>query len=116
MGIERLLLLVREYGRLKTEAAPDIYLMQQEEGQAAAMRCAALLRAAGFNVLQHSGAQSLKNQMKKADASGARFAVIVGASEAEQGAATLKDMQGGHGQQTIAAAALPELINQWKNA
>ena len=116
MGIERLLLLVREYGRLKTEAAPDIYLMQQEEGQAAAMRCAALLRAAGFNVLQHSGAQSLKNQMKKADASGARFAVIVGASEAEQGEATLKDMQGGHGQQTVAAAALPELINQWKNA
>ena len=62
MGIERLLLLVREYGRLKTEAAPDIYLMQQEEGQAAAMRCATLLRAAGFNVLQHSGAQSLKTK------------------------------------------------------
>lgn len=115
MGIERLLLLVNEYGRLKTESAPDVYMMQQPEGLAAAMRYAAQLRAAGFSVLQHCGAQSLKNQMKKADASGARFAVIVGESEAAQGEATLKDMQGGRGQQTVPAAALAEQLKQWKS-
>ena len=115
MGIERLLLLVHEYGRLKTDAAPDIYVMQQEEGLEAAINYASRLRAAGFNVLQHCGNQSLKNQMKKADASGARFALIVGGDEAENGTATVKDLQGQFGQQTIASAELTALLTQWKN-
>ena len=115
MGIERLLLLVHEYGRLKTDAAPDIYVMQQEEGLEVAINYASRLRAAGFNVLQHCGNQSLKNQMKKADASGARFALIVGGEEAENGTATVKDLQGQFGQQTIASAKLTALLTQWKN-
>ncbi|MDO4878079.1 MAG: histidine--tRNA ligase [Neisseria sp.] len=115
MGIERLLLLVREYGRLHTDAAPDIYIIQQAEGLAAAMRYAAQLRGAGFNVLQHCGGQSLKNQIKKADASGARFALIVGESEAAQGGASVKDLHGRLGQQTVAAADLTALLTQWKN-
>lgn len=115
MGIERLLLLVHEYGRLKTDSAPDIYVMQQEEGLEAAINYASRLRAAGFNVLQHCGNQSLKNQMKKADASGARFALIVGGDEAENGTATVKDLQGQFGQQTIASAELTALLTQWKN-
>ena len=117
MGIERLLLLVHEYGKLNVPAAPDVYAMHQGEGAALkVMQYAQNLREAGFDVLQHSGQQSLKAQMKKADASGARFALIVAQDELAAGSATLKDMQGGQGQQTVAAADLSTTLQQWKQA
>lgn len=117
MGIERLLLLVHEYGSLQVNAAPDVFAMHQGEGaDLQVMKHAQALRAAGFNVLQHSGYQNLKTQMKKADQSGARFAVIVAQSELENGTVTLKDMQGKHEQQTVDAADLINILQQWKNA
>ena len=91
--------------------------MHQGEGAALkVMQYAQNLREAGFDVLQHSGQQSLKAQMKKADASGARFALIVAQDELAAGSATLKDMQGGQGQQTVAAADLSTTLQQWKQA
>lgn len=117
MGIERLLLLVHEYGSLQVNAAPDVFAMHQGEGaDLQVMKHAQALRAAGFNVLQHSGYQNLKTQMKKADQSGAHFAVIVAQSELENGTVTLKDMQGKHEQQTVDAADLINILQQWKNA
>ncbi|WP_416188944.1 histidine--tRNA ligase [Neisseria sp. CCUG17229] len=117
MGIERLLLLVHEYGTLQANAAPDVYAMHQGEGAALqVMQYAQALRAEGFNVLQHSGYQSLKAQMKKADGSGAPFALIVAQDELAEGKVTLKDMQGEKGQITVAAADLINTLQQWKNA
>lgn len=117
MGIERLLLLVHEYGSLQANAAPDVYAMHQGEGAALqVMQYAQTLRAEGFNVLQHSGYQSLKAQMKKADGSGAHFALIVAQDELAEGKVTLKDMQGEKGQITVAAADLINILQQWKNA
>ena len=117
MGIERLLLLVHEYGSLQANAAPDVYAMHQGEGAALqVMQYAQALRAEGFNVLQHSGYQSLKAQMKKADGSGANFALIVAQDELAEGKVTLKDMQGEKGQITVAAADLINTLQQWKNA
>ncbi|MCF7530034.1 histidine--tRNA ligase [Neisseria lisongii] len=117
MGIERLLLLVAEYGSLQADAAPDVYTVHQGEGaDLQAMKYAQTLRAAGFNVLQHSGYQSLKAQMKKADNSGARFVLIVAQDELAAQTVTLKDMQGKHPQQTVAAADLIHTLQQWKNA
>ncbi|MFC2432143.1 MAG: His/Gly/Thr/Pro-type tRNA ligase C-terminal domain-containing protein, partial [Neisseria subflava] len=117
MGIERLLLLVSEYGSLEVNSAPDVYAMHQGEGaDLQVMKYAQALRAQGFNVMQHSGYQSLKAQMKKADNSGARFALIVAQDELANGTVTLKDMQGKHEQQTVAAADLTDTLQQWKNA
>ena len=117
MGIERLLLLVSEYGSLEVNAAPDVYAMHQGEGaDLQVMKYAQALRAQGFNVMQHSGYQSLKAQMKKADNSGARFALIVAQDELANGTVTLKDMNGAHGQQTVAAENLTHTLQQWKNA
>ncbi len=117
MGIERLLLLVHEYGTLQANAAPDVYAMHQGEGAALqVMQYAQALRAEGFNVLQHSGYQSLKAQMKKADGSGAHFALIVAQDELAEGKVTLKDMQGEKGQITVATADLINTLQQWKNA
>lgn len=115
MGIERLLLLVQEFGTLNTQSAPDVYVMQQGEGSVlAAMKVAQQLRLHGLNVLQHSGKQSLKAQMKKADASGARFAVIIAENELVDGTATLKDMQGKHEQCTVSVDDVFNTLNEWK--
>ncbi|MDO1509005.1 MULTISPECIES: histidine--tRNA ligase [unclassified Neisseria] len=116
MGVERLLLLVSEYGALEVNSAPDIYAMHQGEGAALqVLKYTQMLRRIGFNILQHSGYQSLKAQMKKADASGARFALIVAQDELSNGTVTLKDMQGQLGQVTVAAADLVNTLEQWKN-
>ncbi|MDO5059516.1 MAG: His/Gly/Thr/Pro-type tRNA ligase C-terminal domain-containing protein, partial [Neisseria sp.] len=115
MGVERLLLLVSEYGSLTVESAPDVYIMQQGEGSVlAAMKAAQALRSAGFDVLQYNGGQSLKAQMKKADGSGARFALIIAESEVSDGTVTLKDLRGSQGQQTVAAGEAAALLTEWK--
>jgi len=99
MGVERLLALLREAGGETTAAAVDVYLVHQ--GSAAsrlAVRVAEGLRDQGIDVLFHCGGGGFKAQMKKADASGANFAVIIGDDEAEAGEVTLKALRA-HGEQ-----------------
>ena len=55
------------------------------------------LRDAGLDAVYHAGEGSLKSQMKKADASGAEFAVIVGEAELAQDCAALKALRGAAG-------------------
>lgn len=114
MGIERLLLLVQEYGCLKTAKLPDVYVMQQGEASTLiAMQHAATLRQAGYDVIQFSGSTKLKNQFKRADDSGARFALIIAESEAAENTVTLKDLRGNLGQITIAASQLLQQLKDW---
>ena len=115
MGIERLLLLVHEFGSLNVHNAPDILIMQQGEGSTlTAMRYAAQLRQAGFNVAQYSGSQKLKVQFKRANDSGARFALIIAENEIANNEVTIKDLLHDKGQTTIAASQLLTLLNEWK--
>ena len=115
MGIERLLLLVHELGSLNVHNAPDVFIMQQGEGSTlTAMRYAAQLRQAGFNVAQYSGSQKLKAQFKRANDSGARFALIIAENEIANNEVTIKDLLHDKGQTTIAAAQLLTLLNEWK--
>ena len=68
----------------------------------------AALRNAGVDVLMHSGGGSFKNQLKRADSSGARYALIFGADELAQGVVTVKSLRDGAGaqvQQPLADAA-----------
>lgn len=115
MGIERLLLLAREYGSLKTDHAPDVFVMQQGSGaRLAAMKYAAELRAAHLNVAQFFGDAKLKNQFKKADDSGARFGLIIAESELADNTVTIKDLRGERGQITVAAAQMVSQLTEWK--
>jgi histidyl-tRNA synthetase len=57
------------------------------------MRAAEDLRDAGLDVVLHAGDGGLKSQMRKADASGAEFAVIVGEAEAAQQSAAVKGLR-----------------------
>lgn len=116
MGIERLLLLVREYGNLITESVPNVFVMQQGKGATLqAMKYAMRLRENGFAVAQFSGSTKLKNQFKRADQSGARFALIIAENEIENQQVTLKDLRGHHGQITVPASQLIEQLQTWSN-
>jgi histidyl-tRNA synthetase len=112
MGVERLLALLQEDG-MKPPAAPlDVYVVHQgEQAQVVAWQAAELLRDAGVRVLLHCGGGSFKAQMKKADASGAVYAVIVGDDEAAANAVTLKPLRGGE-QERVAMTALQSTIKE----
>lgn len=102
MGMERLLLLMQKKALHLEESVPDIYLVQQGNGAVvAAFRLASSLRAAGFSVMQHIGDGSFKSQMKKADGSGACFAVILGENEVNNHQAVIKPLRIDAEQQTV---------------
>ncbi|MGE5768709.1 MAG: histidine--tRNA ligase [Betaproteobacteria bacterium] len=94
MGIERLIALIKESGGAPAAPAPDVYLVHQgDQAARLAFRVAEGLRDNGVDVLLHCGGGSFKAQMKKADASGANFAVIIGDDEASTGEAQLKALR-----------------------
>ncbi|MDD2701049.1 MAG: histidine--tRNA ligase [Sideroxydans sp.] len=112
MGVERLLALLQEDGMTPPPAPLDVYVVHQgEQAQVVAWQAAELLRDSGVRVLLHCGGGSFKSQMKKADASGAACAVIVGDDEAAANAVTLKPMRGGE-QQRVAMADLQSKIEE----
>lgn len=91
MGIERLIALIQESGGAPAAPAPDVYLVHQGEAASRlAFRVAEGLRDHGIDVLLHCGGGTFKSQMKKADGSGANFAVVIGDDEAATGEAQLK--------------------------
>ncbi len=111
MGIERLLALVETRGTPVPVAAPDVYLVRQGElAERYAVTVAETLREAGLAVILHCGAGSFKSQMKKADASGARYAVIVGDNEAQAGEVSVKPLRVLGQQAQVAVDVAAELI------
>lgn len=91
MGVERLIALIRDMGGDPAPAGVDVYFVYQGEAASRlAPRVAERLRDQSIDVLFHCGGGSFKAQMKKADASGAHFAVIIGDDEAAADEVTLK--------------------------
>ncbi len=112
MGIERLLALLQEDGMECPPPALDVYVVHQGElAQGMASVVAEQLRDAGLRVLLHCGGGSFKSQMKRADASNACCAAIIGDDEARAGLVTLKPLRGGE-QVCVASSELPEKINE----
>ena len=111
MGVERLLALWREGGAETVSPAPDVYVVHVGEmAGRLAFRAAENLRGTGFAVITHCGGGSFKSQMKKADASGAALAVIIGEDEAQVGEVGLKPLRGAGIQQRIALERLAEAV------
>jgi len=99
IGVERLLDLWRQSDDAANAPAPecDVYFVHQgEAAQRRAARLAEALRDAGLAVIVHAGgAAGFKAQFKRADASGARVAVIVGEAELASETASVKDLASG---------------------
>ncbi len=92
IGLERVILLMQEYGATATDA-PDMYLVNVGEvAEKQAFSAAEALRGIGFSVVLHAGGGSFKSQMKKADRSGARYAAIMGDDEAAANEISLKPL------------------------
>ena len=95
LGIERLLLLIDELGLAVPSSAPDAYaILPDASALAQAMPVLEALRAEGVAVQMHAGGGSFKSQFKKADASGARFALVFGADELARGEVAVKPLRG----------------------
>ncbi len=59
-----------------------------------------------FRIRVHAGGGKLKNQLKRADQSGARFAVLVGADEMAAGMPSLKYLREDRAQESLDLPAL----------
>ncbi|MCE3604587.1 histidine--tRNA ligase [Massilia sp. P8910] len=120
MGIERLVELMKEAGEPNDPSECDVYMVHQgEEARMQAFVLAERIRDAGLDVVLHcaaaSGPGSFKSQMKKADGSGAAFAVILGDDEIAKRTAAVKSMRGAEGEQQASVPfddVVDYLVNQ----
>jgi histidyl-tRNA synthetase len=102
LGVERVLELIREQGQAAALPVPDAYaVIAEASALPLVLKTLQALRAAGVSVQMHAasgvavdGMGSMKSQFKKADASGARFALIFGQAELAQGCVAVKSLRG----------------------
>ncbi|NWG88107.1 MAG: histidine--tRNA ligase [Hydrogenophilaceae bacterium] len=113
MGVERLLALMQEAGTPLASEPLDAYVVNVGEAAARfALQAAERLRDAGLKVALHGGGGSFKSQMKKADASGARFALIIGDDEALAGEVSVKPLRREGEQQRVKLDMVAQLIKE----
>ncbi len=113
LGIERVIALLREADAPAAGEPCDVYLVHQ--GEAAyrfAFTVAERLRDHGFAVLHHCGGGSFKSQLKRADASGAPAAVIIGDDEAAAREPSVKPLRAERGQTRVPLERLPATLTE----
>lgn len=100
LGVERVLELIKEEGTFCELPVPDVYAVVPEAAALPiVMKTLQALRSAGVSVQMHAGTSpgsmgSMKSQFKRADASGARFALIFGEAELAEGRVAVKLLRG----------------------
>jgi histidyl-tRNA synthetase len=109
--VERLLLLLEAKSDGVARHEPDVWLVHQGDRAAGiAPAVAEQLRDQGLKVVLHCGGGGFKAQLKKADASGARFAVIIGDDEAAAGTVTVKSLREATAQRTVALSEAVAIV------
>ena len=119
MGIERLVLMLQAQDRVQTTTPADVYfVMAGEKPQQIGQSLAETLRDAlpRTRLIVHCGGGSFKSQMKKADKSGARLALILGEDEVAQQTIGIKFLREQKPQmnraQTQLVSTLQSLLNE----
>jgi histidyl-tRNA synthetase len=93
IGLERIILLLEDMGVI-LQNEPNIYLVNLgDNAEGFALKLSETLRSHGLKVVLNSGGSSFKSQMKRADKSGASFAVILGDDEMKEGVAQVKSLR-----------------------
>jgi histidyl-tRNA synthetase len=111
LGIERVMALAEQSSLLGSASVPAAYLVHQ--GDAAgllAARVAETLRGEGLAVVVHCGGGKFAAQMRRADASGARYAIIIGEDEAARGLVSLKPLRESGEQRQLPPEALVQAL------
>ena len=122
IGIERMLLLLEEVGIEVPNPVPDVYaVVPGAAALAPVMTALETLRAAGISVLMHAAGRdafgSMKSQFKRADASGARYALIFGEAELARGEVALKSLRDAEvPQRTLVLAEAAHWAAELRNA
>ena len=104
LGLERVLALLEEQGVPLPEATPHAYaIVPDTNSLPLVLKHLRQLRALGVNVQMHAGSGegvgSMKTQFKKADSSGAAYALIFGTDELAQNTVSVKSLRDGGGAQ-----------------
>jgi len=111
MGMERLIELLAEEGNSPPLNTVDAYFISlDDESNTAAMKLAEILRDEGLAVAMNHGVGKLKSQLKKADQSGAKFALILGQAELAALEVQLKPLRGQFEAQNVALDQLGQFI------
>lgn len=120
MGMERLLLLLEQVEQVQAVRDCDVFLVAEPAYQGKALVLAEQVRDQ-LEQLNHplrikTGSQgSMKSQMKKADQSGARFAVILGEREWTAQELAIKELATAEQSQVALSALVPFLIEKIAN-
>jgi histidyl-tRNA synthetase len=106
LGVERVLELLKEQGEQSPDLVPDVYaIIPEASALPQVLPVLQSLRQMGVSVQMHApsgaveGMGSMKSQFKKADSSGAHFALVFGPDELTQGQVTVKALRDGQGVQ-----------------
>ncbi|MCY4564628.1 MAG: histidine--tRNA ligase [Gammaproteobacteria bacterium] len=119
IGVERVLLLHEVVHGASPEVPADVYCCVLQPGlHGAALAAVQRLRcmAPELRVRVHAGGGKLKNQLKRADRSGARWALLFGEAEVEEGLVALKDLRGDAGQEQLHLEDVAARLNGWRTA
>ena len=107
IGVERMVLLLQE-SAATAAASPLAYVVHAgDDSGPLARRIGESLRDHGHAVVVNAGGGSFKSQMKKADASGARFALVIGDDEVAAGTVAVKPLRAQGDQVSVPTATLP---------
>ena len=114
MGIERVIALIEEQGHLAQPPVADLYFVNTAETALEAQQIAMRLRMQlpGTGVLVHCGGGGFKSQFRKADRSGARFALIMGPDEHEKGVVSVKPLREGGEQLELRIEQLEDYLKE----
>jgi histidyl-tRNA synthetase len=115
IGVERLMDLWEQTVAPVPQPECEVYVVHQgDEAQRLAAKVGEQLRDAGLAVIVHAGSASFKSQFKRADGSGARVAVILGAEEVAAGTASVKPLRaddaGAAAQSQVPLAQLADVL------
>jgi histidyl-tRNA synthetase len=113
IGIERLVELLLLAGGKPTDAAPQVYVAGLGDALSTpALVLSERLREAGLRVECDCAGGSLKSQLKRADRSGARLALLIGDNEQARGVVTVKDLRRDAAQAETPQAGIAEFVKQ----
>ncbi len=114
VGVERVMMLLQETPAVGVNSS-DLYVIYADGLEQHAFVVAEQLRDRKLCVALHGTPDgrtaSFKSQMKKADASGARFAIILGPDEVAAGLVSFKDLREGGEQQKLALDDVAHAVN-----
>jgi histidyl-tRNA synthetase len=118
LGVERVLALLQEQGAQLPDASPHAYaIVPDANSLPLVLKYLRQLRSLGVNVQMHAGSGegvgSMKSQFKKADTSGAQFALIFGADELAQNTVSIKSLRDGGGAQRTESL---DRLESWANS